>query len=142
MRKHGSGFEYEIERNRDLLRARREALASKDDSVSIYRQIVSMPSRRFWVSEERASIIISRMIKYGVDSINKMQPKKQEMFLEIYRRVCLIMTLRPNDSLYKIVFDVVNQPAPEFYLTSGSAKVIIHRIIKRCRQRGLKKLQP
>ncbi len=142
MRKHGSGFEYEIERNRDLLRARREALASRDDSMGIYRQIVSMPSRRFWVSEERAYIVIYRMVKHGADSIRQMQPMKQKMFMEIYRRVCQTMALRPNDSLYKIVFDVVNQPAPEFYLTSGSAKVIIHRIIQRCRQRGLKKLRP
>lgn len=140
MRKIGSGFEYEYERDKDLLRAYREAMSFRDNSVSIYHKIVSMPSRRFWVSEERATVVITKMIKHGVHSISRMQPKKQEMFIEIYRRVSLMRRQRPTDSIYNIVFDVVNQQAPEFYLTSGSAKVILHRIVHKCRQRGVKSI--
>ncbi len=92
----------------------------------IYRQVVDMPSTRFWVSEERASIVISYMLKGR--SIDKMRPNKREMFYEIFRRFQKLQKERPDETVYNLVFDIVGAPAPKFYLTPKSAKVIISRI--------------
>lgn len=131
MKRIGAYFEYEEERNRDLMRAYREQLTQSKEVVSlpdVYRQVVDMPSKRFWVSEERATIVIGNIMKGH--KLEKMRPTKREMFFEIYSRVCELKKKRPNDSIYDLVFDVVNQPAPKFYLTPGSAKVIIFKIKK------------
>lgn len=128
MKNVGSYFEYEDERNRDLLRAFRE-VRSQMRNVSlpeVYKRVVLMPSSRFWVSEERASIVISNIVRG--DRLENMRPTKREMYMEIYRRVCELRKERPRASNYDLVFDVVNSPAPKFYLTPGSAKVILHKV--------------
>lgn len=124
----GSYFEYEQERNRDLLRVFELLMDRRQDlpMADIYARVVEMPSERFWVSESRATIVVSKII--GGDDLDSMLPNKRAMFMEIYRRVIAQRMKRPGDSLYAITFDVVNSPAPRFYLTPGSAKVIISKI--------------
>ena len=65
MKNVGAIFEYEEERNRDLMRAYKEQLASHEnkDLQSVLNRVVEMPSKRFWVSEERAAIVISEMMR-------------------------------------------------------------------------------
>lgn len=124
----GAYFEYEEARNADLMKVfRRVRAAYPDVSLhEIYRRVVEEPSERFWVSEERASIVISAMTKG--DRLEKMHDTKREMYFEIYSRVLEMRKSRPEDSIYDLTFDAVNSPAPKFYLTPGSAKVIIHKI--------------
>lgn len=123
----GTTFEYETERNRDLMRAFRETLGDRDRPLrSIYELVVDKPSCRFWVSEERAAVVISGM--HRGDSIECMRPLKREMYTEIYSRVTELLSRRPDLSLYEAVFEVVGSPAPKFYLSPGSAKVIICKI--------------
>lgn len=128
MKNVGAYFEYEEERNRDLMRVFRRVRAEMKNVPlpEIYRRVVSLPSVRFWVSEERAAIVVSNIIRGR--SLENMRPTKREMYMEIYRRVCELRKRRPHASVYDLVFDVVNSPAPKFYLTPGSAKVIIHKV--------------
>ncbi len=84
------------------------------------------PSDRFWVSEERALIVVLQVIKG--DKLLYMGKNKRDMFLEIYKRTMSMKRQHPNLTLTKIVFRVVRQPAPKFYLTEGSIKVIISKI--------------
>ncbi len=130
MKPHGTKFEYEEERNADLMRAYREEIAAVSyiRMPDIYHAIVNRPSARFWVSEERAAIVISAMMR-GIP-IDDMRPLKREMFQEIYRRVLALKQRMPYESVCRLVFRVVASPAPKFYLTPGSAKVIICRIKK------------
>lgn len=130
MKNVGSYFEYEEARNRDLMRAYREQLASaKNASMSkVYEATVNMPSERFWVSEERAAIVISNMMRG--DRLDAMRPTKKAMFYEIFDRVKAAQLENPKETIYNLTFDVVNSPAPRFYLTPGSAKVIINKIKK------------
>lgn len=125
MKHHGSKFEYEEERNHDLMSVYHK-LVSDSDLISlpqIYREVVNMPSARFWVSEERAAIVISAMAKG--DELLSMRPTKREMFVEIYNRAMQIKKEFPSLSVYDIAFKVVRQPAPKFYITPGYAKNII-----------------
>lgn len=141
MKHPGSKFLYTEERNKDLIRAYREHAFSciRINLPLLMQRIVDSPSKRFWVSERRAAIVVSGMMK-GVypKNISKM---KLEMYEEIYRRVLAMQKQYPNRSLSELTAAVVGQKAPKFYLTPGSAHVIIHKILKSCRRKRQEKLQ-
>lgn len=128
MKNLGSHFEYEKQRNDDLMRAYREEIYRSEviSLPQILHAIVNQPSARFWVSEERAAIVVSRMMKG--DRLRKMRPLKREMFREIFKRVKKMQQIYPDMTLSQLAYEVVRQPAPKFYLTPGSAKVIISKI--------------
>ena len=128
MKHKGSTFEYKHERDRDLMRAYCEQIMLCDtiDLTEVFKKVVIMPSERFWVSEERAAIVIARMFKG--DKLESMKPNTREMYEEIFKRVKDMKEHNPGMSLIDMLFRVVRQPAPKFYLTPESAKVITTRI--------------
>lgn len=130
MKHRGSSFEYAEERNEDIMRAYKQEIARCERIFlpEVFNRIVNMPSKRFWVSAERAAIVISSMMRG--DTLAYMRPTKREMFQEIYRRVKILQEKHPNMSIYEMALNVVSEPAPKFYITAGSAKVIIYRIRK------------
>mgnify|MGYP006928123822 FL=1 len=135
--KKGRFFEYRDERNSDLLRAFRECIMSSPEEESmetVYQRIVKSKSKRFWVSEEQASKVISYMMKGN--NIDYMGNNKKRMFEEIYNRVIKLQIENPDMRVFRLVEIVVAQEAPCFYMTPGSAKVIISQIkSKWCQQR-------
>lgn len=141
MKHKGSKFEYEDERDKDLMRAYHEQLESCDAIVlsDIFRNVVEMPSARFWVSEERAAIVIARMFRG--DKLEKMRPNAREMYFEIYKRVVSEREKYPDKSIAEIVFHVIRQPAPKFYLTPDSARVIVTRIKREKYSKVFKRLR-
>lgn len=140
MKNVGSTFEYEDARNKDLMRAYKKALSESGGSAAdVYRKVAEMPAQRFYVSEERAAIVISNIHKGR--SIANMRANKREMYEEIYRRVLLLQKERPGDSIYDLTFEVVQQSAPKFYLTPESARVLIHYIKKQWYEQRKKKLR-
>ena len=94
--------------------------------MDMYSRIVDMPSERFWVSEERATLVMADIMRGR--SIQSMGPNKREMFGEIYRRVQEMRREHPDWSLSEVTARVVAQPAPKFYLTPSSARVILGKI--------------
>lgn len=141
MRKKGSIIQVNQLRDRELLKAYNSVISSaktiKLDKV--FRQIVDTPCSRFWCSEERAYMVCLKMLA-GV-SIEKMNPTRREMFMEIYKRVRQLRRLSPGTSFYCLVIRVVNSPAPKFYLTPKSAQVIVHHIKKKCLEERKKRLR-
>ena len=131
MKHKGNYFEYRDERDADLLRAYRQHIVECDviDIRRISQDVVNMPASRFWVSEERAIAIIRKMKKHR--PLYGMRPLLMEMYHEIYRRVSALETKHPEWSLFKVVFHAVRQPAPKFYLTPESARVIMYKAKKR-----------
>lgn len=125
MKPHGSKFEYEQQRNEELVRTYFELMeaATYICPADIYREVVNKPSSRFWVSEERAAIVIAAMMKG--DQLMSMRPNKREMFREIFRRAMVIRNEKPELSIFEIACLVVMQQAPKFYLSPGSAEVYI-----------------
>lgn len=127
----GSHFEYEDERNRELVRAVTEQMTTGSGYMQLKdacRLAVLSPCSRFWVSEERAAIVMSQLSKgEDIDKIIR-SPTKREMYLEIFSRVKTILAKHPGMSIYDATFDVVTERAPKFYLTPASAKVIYYRI--------------
>lgn len=141
MKPHGSKFEYERERDEDLLQTfRRLIVESKVINIlDICSILVNSPSKRFWVSEERAAIVLSSMMKG--DKLEKMRPTKREMFNEIYRRAMELRKENPKMTIFELAFHVVRQPAPKFYVTPKSAKYLILCAKKRCYEETKRRLK-
>lgn len=141
MKYFGSYFEYEQERNDDLMRAYHQQINARKyiNLPDVFRAVVDMPSKRFWVSEERAAIVVARMMKG--DKLLTMRSTKREMFYEIFSRVMELKKEYPDMSVFELTFKTVRQPAPKFYLTVGSAKVIIYKIKKQWYKTRMQKLR-
>ena len=126
------------QRDKELLMAYRKVLAEKKHFCFYrdFKEIVAQPCSRFWVSEERAAIVLSLMLR-GEPVLKTMRQPKRDMFLEIYRRTLELQKTMPGAKFYDVVFEVVNSPAPHFYISPKRAMNIIC-IIKGKRKRGQK----
>lgn len=131
MKHNGSKSDFTTQRNKELMRTFKRILAENhfNDLRKLYQQVAESPCSRFWVSEERAKVVISAMLKgqYPLDSV---KDTKRDMYLEIFKRVLAIRKDDPDVSIQDAVFDAVNSPAPKFYLTPDS----VLQIIWRCRK--------
>lgn len=126
MRKKNSICEFTSQRNESLLRNFRASLAAQS-RISVRRAFlnaVNAPAPRFWVTEARATRVISMLLK-GVDLTEGMLPEKKKMYMEILGRVKQRLAVEPHTPLGDIVFDVVNSPAPCAYLTPETARKIL-----------------
>ena len=141
MKHHGAMMEYAEERMQDLMRAYDEYISSCDyiRMPDVYAAIVNMEARRFWVSDIRATKVIYAMLR-GVN-IKGMRPLKREMFEEILRRVLALRKKRPELTIRACCSIVVASPAPKFYLTPGSAKIMVCKARKKWIQEKLTRLR-
>lgn len=132
MKKEGSHSEFIDQRDDELLRAFRRVLTSgRGESLAeMFGMAAKEKASRFWVSERRATEVISLMMRRP-ESVDTMLPEKRRMFEKILRRVRVKMREREGRPLYHYVFDAVNEEAPEFYLTPKSAKIIIYAARRR-----------
>lgn len=122
MKSFGSVLAFTQERNDALLKAYREQVGTTRfvRLNEIGEKIVNSPSPRFWVSEERAAAVVSAIMR-GKPVLKMMRPTKRAMFEEIHRRVVALKKKHPDWHLCQLVFEVVNSPAPKFYMESSSA---------------------
>lgn len=122
MKSFGSVLAFTRERNAALLKAYRQQVESASfiRLNEIGQKIVNSPSPRFWVSEERAAAVVSAIMR-GKPVLDTMRPTKREMFEEIHHRVVALKTKHPNWHLSELVYEVVNSPAPKFYMEASSA---------------------
>lgn len=137
MKSFGSVLSFTRERNAALLKAYREQV----DAVGFVRlneiveKIVNSPSPRFWVSEERAAAVVSAIMR-GKPVLETMRRSKREMFEEIHRRVVALKEVHPDWHLCQLVFEVVNSPAPKFYMEASSAQERLFKIRNGWYERG------
>lgn len=128
MKYYGSILDFTQERNQELMRVYQEELSKAGYIVmpKIFEQVANSPCSRFWVSEERAAIVISTLLAGKV--IPNMRKNKCEMFDEIFRRFLIAREQYPEKSIYALAIMVVNQPAPKFYMTPRTVGELIYRI--------------
>lgn len=131
MKHIGNKFKYEFERDKELIKTFHKVLMSVDNTNlnKILEMTVNSPCSRFWVSEERAAIVLSKM--FGGEDISYMSESKKAMYNELFKRAKERKAKYPNRSIYDIAIDVTGQKAPRFYLTPQSAKTIICKIKKK-----------
>lgn len=136
----GSTLEYSDERIRALM-MEYERYISKCDYIrmpDVFAHIVNRPCRRFWVSNKRAAVVIANMLRG--DKLESMHPTKREMFQEIFNRVKILRQKNPQKSLSALVSMVVCQPAPKFYLSPRSAKIMFYKAKKKWYQTKMQRL--
>jgi hypothetical protein len=134
MKYHGCVLEFTEQRNSELMQAYRRAIAgsSRIDIAEVSVAVVNTPCSRFWVSEERAMVVVNAIEK-GKDCMRRFRATKREMFEEIHRRVVAMRERHPRMSMSEVVFRVVNSPAPKFYMRPRCAMEIIYKLRKRRR---------
>ncbi len=127
MKKIGSVAEFGPQRDRELLAAFKAQLHNLGHLPlkEMFRRAAETKTSRFWVSERRAAIVISSMLKG--DRLEYMSPKRREMYYEIFKIFKKIRLRSPEMTIYDAAYEAVNSEAPEFYLTPKSAKVLIYR---------------
>ena len=128
MKYYGSILDFTQERNQELMRVYQEELSKAGYIVmpKIFEQVANSPCSRFWVSEERAAIVISTLLAGKV--VPNMRRNKREMFDEIFHRFLIAREQYPEKSIYALAIMVVNQPAPKFYMTPRTVGELIYRI--------------
>lgn len=129
MKKPGSTSEFIGQRNRELYAHFLELLrTSKGVPLrAMFSMAAHRPASRFWVSEERAMAVVSARLKGLSTFEEKMFDRRRDMYDEITRRVRRLLTERPELCLTHAVGEVILSPAPEFYLSDESARLIIYR---------------
>ena len=86
----------------------------------IFKKIVNSPCSRFWVSGFRAAVVMAGIMR-GDD-----------------RRVLELQKRHPDYSLYRLACLAVLQPAPKFYMSPSSAKIMFYKAKKEWyRRKGL-----
>lgn len=127
MRKINSTAEFEAVRRRFLLENFRDVIA-RQSQISLkraFRDTAERPAPRFWVSEDRAALIVSKMMA-DESCVEGMYEEKKEMYREIYRRFCKIRRQSPARPVADIIFDIVNGEAPRSYLSWQRVKTIVY----------------
>ncbi|MBE6346963.1 MAG: hypothetical protein IKM23_06730 [Bacteroidales bacterium] len=142
MKPIGTKVEYSEERVRDLMRVYDMYIASCKyiNMAELYKTIVNQPSKRFWVSESRCALVISAIMR-GEDVLNTMWPTKKEMFLELYRRVSALQIEYPNKTMIELCTMAIYQKAPKFYISPGTAKVMIVKYRRKWRVEKMRRLR-
>lgn len=131
MKYYGSISDFTEQRNEELIATYR-SICQKHKQIDLKKisvEIVNTPCSRFWISEERATMVISAMLRHQ-PILNSMRPLKRELFLEVFKRVMALKEEHPDWKLYDLVFDVVNSPAPKFYMKPRTAMEYIWKIRK------------
>lgn len=128
MRHKGDSNTYISQRNDDLYEKYKDVIRHSEIIMSkeIFKRLVLMPAKRFYVSEERAGVIIRKMIK-GED-LGKMKKETKQMYQDIFNIVKKMLCNDKENTLSKIISKALYNKAPSFYLTENSARVIISRI--------------
>lgn len=119
------GFE---ERYSDLNNAFKKALSrgnysTQEEAMAV---AVNMPSRRFWVSEERLVEVINAL-ENGKDMRVKPTSPRYEMFIELYQRYLAHKASHPFLSKVEICSEIIYQPAPKFYMKPSRGLKILYR---------------
>lgn len=138
MRKKGSVCQTADQRNRDLLRAYKE-LAGKQlhlygriNRASLLEQVVNSPAARFWVSSERACVIIYKLERG--ESIGYMKRNKVRFYTELYQTFLALRRRHPGMCTKHLVEMAVVQPAPCFPVTARVARNLIEKTRRRCQR--------
>lgn len=128
MKRQGAVSDFSAQRRADVMRAYRQAMAeaAKINVHDVMQTAVEMPASRFWVSEERATQVVSGLLR-GTLSLRGMRPTKARMYSEILRRLKALKEESPDMRLVDAVSEVICSKAPEFYISANTARAMLYR---------------
>ena len=127
MKHQGSNIAYADLRLNELRQARRRILAQAKGPLHFHRLsvlIAESPCSRFWVSLERAATVIRPLLQGK--PMPYMRPIKQQMYIEILRRVRLLIESCPSITVTDAIASAIDSPAPRFYLSPRTVYRLLH----------------
>ena len=130
MKKQGSVSDYTSDRNAELCAAFRRCLKESPtfiDLEEIFGKLSRLPASRFFISEQRASLIIRARRRTGRWPLKN--PLRLSMIKEIEARANNLFRSGDYEDFDDAVFDAVNSPAPSFYLTPRSIRTRIYECL-------------
>lgn len=136
MKHKGSTCDFIDSRNKALRQEFLERLGRNGRTLQqVFDELARIPAPRFFISEERAYMQLKRYFtprggsprETGAHMLDNTRHKLED----IRRRVKALMAANPGMELRDAVFEVVNGPAPSFYLTPRSIRTILYNIGKR-----------
>lgn len=128
MKRKNSKCDYLKSRNENLKRVFFERLGQNGKSIKeVMQELTGVDAPRFFISEERAYQMLRSP---GARKDERALPSKKAMLKEIRKRVEALCKENPGMTLKDAVWEVVNAPAPSFYLTFTSIKTIIYRSLR------------
>lgn len=138
MRKAGDVFAFTEQRDMDLLSAyqrqisRQLQLYGRINATGLIQKVINSTASRYWVSSERASVVINKLEKG--ESISYMKPNKIRFYSELYKEFCSYREKHPGMPKKHIVEIVVTYPAPCFGMTQRVASNIIRKMRRKCQE--------
>ena len=144
MRHKGSLSQTSKGRNQDLyenfcsLTKRHLNMYGRVCKTLILAQLVNMPTKRYWLSPERAYSVISQ-IRKGTLNVN---PEKNicRLYYALYDDFQVYKREHPEIPDTRAVEEVIMQPAPCFGLEPRVAGIIIRKMSKQCREEKIRRL--
>lgn len=129
MKKKGNVCEFTSQRDAEMWSCFRKILGDvKLINLSrIFAEVASSPASRFFVSEDRAAVVIRYHLRHGEWNVKGAQ--RIRMFSEIESRVLEILQSNPGTRFEDAVYDAVNSPAPGFFLTPRSCRTILYNYV-------------
>ena len=142
MRHRESPYEFK-EKYDDLKNALNKACVEGEYATQLQALavVVNMPSKRFWVSPERVSEVITKIESGNGIPLRRKHPRR-EMYEELYRRYVAFVAEHPDCPKLDACYEIVYSPAPKFYMKPSWAEKILQegrRQNKRHRHHHLRK---
>lgn len=143
MKKKGSKCDFILSRNENLKREFFARLGKNKRNISdVIAAVSRVGADRFYISEDRAFMAIKRFCELQTSDVPCLPEgfpwirnlEKRKMLCEIYKRVIKRMEEAPGLSLKDAVYEVVNSPAPAFYLTRCSVRTILYNYLREYKQ--------
>jgi hypothetical protein len=120
--------DYDISRQfqDDLIKAYNSVAPKCYSQEDAYKLTVKQPAPRYYVSAKQAAQILSPMIQGDFARVDMMMPNRRRMYYSLLDKVIELSEKRAfvGKSLIYIVSFAVASPAPEFFVTHQSFRVI------------------
>lgn len=110
----------------DLIKAYNKVAPTCLMQDDAYKKTVKQPAPRYYVSAKQATQILSPMVHGDFTRVDMMLPNKRRMYYSLLEKVIELSEKRAfvGKPLTYIVQFAVSSPAPEFFISGGSFRII------------------
>ena len=128
-------------RDKDLFKAYEKTLkrlgkkATETKRIDILIMASNSQAQQFYISPYWAMHTVPAILR-GEDP-NIKSPYRKELVIEIARRYKKLKQEKPDIPMMEAMEKIINTPAPQFYLSPKSVKIIFHNILKKKRNNTL-----
>ena len=97
--------------------------------------VCKQPAPKFFIDSRTASLLIGKVL--AGQSIHNMHSSSRRLVRQLHRNYVQFMEDNPGCTLSRdrVMELLVDEPAPEFYLTGDATRRILRKAIKRVRER-------